>query len=103
MFNFLEIIVNFAPRAFAVSLRDLNPLGSETLDAILPKVADSLFEISLPIVAIMVLVGAFQMMTAAGNPEKFSSGRKTILYAAVGFAVVLLAKSVTLIIQSVFE
>ncbi len=42
----------------------------------------------------MVLYGAFQIMTAGGKPEQVSSGRKTILYAVIGYAVVLLATSV---------
>jgi hypothetical protein len=49
----------------------------------------------------MVLVGGFQLMMAGGDTEKVTRGRKTILYAAVGFAVVLLAKSVALIIQNI--
>ena len=65
------------------------------------NIIDALFKISIPIVAIMVLVGGFQIMTAGGNAEKISSGRKTILYAAVGFVIVLLAESVVSIIQSV--
>jgi hypothetical protein len=51
----------------------------------------------------MVLWGGFQMMTSAGDPEKFSTGRKTIVYAAVGFFVVLLANSVATVIQSIFK
>jgi len=48
-----------------------------------------------------VLIGGFQMITAAGNAEKFSSGRKTILYAAIGFAVVLAAKAVVVLIKNI--
>src|SRR5271154_939456 len=35
-------------------------------------------DVAVPLCAIMVLVGAFQMMTAGGDPEKFSNGRKTL-------------------------
>jgi hypothetical protein len=51
----------------------------------------------------MVLIGGFQMITSAGNPEKFKSGRNTILDAVAGFAVVLLAKGVSVGIQSFFQ
>jgi hypothetical protein len=51
----------------------------------------------------MVLWGGFKMMTSSGDPEKFSSGKKTLLYAAVGFVVVLLANSVVSIIGSIFK
>ena len=56
--------------------------------------------IAIPLTAIMVLVGAFQITTSAGDPEKFSQGRKTILYAAIGFVIAIIATGVTSIIKS---
>ncbi len=81
-----------------------NPLGSKCNDLTCPltAVTNFLFTIAIPICGIMILVGGFQMMTAAGSPEKFSTGKKTILYAVIGFVVVLLAGSVAALIQSVF-
>ncbi len=58
--------------------------------------------IAIPLTAIMVLVGAFQITTSAGDPEKFSQGRKTILYAAIGFVIAIIATGVTSIIKSLF-
>jgi hypothetical protein len=77
-----------------------NPLGSGCNDLSCPVTAviNFLFTLAIPICAIMVLVGGFQMMTAAGNPEKFSSGKKTILYAVIGFAVVIVARSVSILV-----
>ncbi len=77
-----------------------DPLNHATFDTILKKITGFLFIIAVPIVSIMVLVGGFQMMTAGGDPEKFSKGRKTILYAAIGFVVVLLADSVATLIKN---
>ncbi len=73
-----------------------NPLGSSCSDLTCPlnKVIDFIFTISIPICGLMVLWGGFQMVTSAGNPEKVTQGRKTILYAAAGFVVILLAKGV---------
>lgn len=70
---------------------------------LLEKILLFLFNIAIPITVIMVLVGGFQILTAAGDPEKFSTGRKTILYAAAGFAVVVLANSLIAIIQSILR
>ncbi|MEK7174573.1 MAG: hypothetical protein AAB759_02855 [Patescibacteria group bacterium] len=71
-----------------------NPLGDSTFPAVVAAVSEALAQIAIPIVAVMVLYGAFQIMTAGGKPEQVSSGRKTILYAVIGYAVVLLATSV---------
>ncbi|MGC9598848.1 MAG: hypothetical protein ABSE18_00470 [Minisyncoccia bacterium] len=80
-----------------------NPLGSSCNDLTCPLTAvmNFIFTISIPICGIIILIGGFQMMTAAGDPEKFSTGKKTILYAVIGFVVVLLAGSVAKLIQSI--
>ena len=66
----------------------------ETTDVveILQRIIDALtFYIAPPVAVLMIIVGAFQMLSAGGDPEKFSKGKKTILYAAVGFAILLVA------------
>jgi Type IV secretion system pilin len=79
-----------------------NPLGAScnNLTCPLTTVTNFLFTIAIPLCGIIILIGGFQMMTAAGNPEKFSKGRKTLLYAVIGFVVVLLAGSVATLIRS---
>ncbi len=80
-----------------------NPLAPATdLTTVLGYFNTFLLAIATPLCGIMVVWGGFQMMTAGGNPEKFSEGKKTLLYAAVGFVVVIFASSVTYIIKSVF-
>ena len=76
-----------------------NPLGVSTFNEVLAKIITFLIEIAIPLTAIMALVGGFQMITAAGNPEKFATGRKTLMYAAIGFAVVVLAGGIVSIIK----
>ena len=83
-----------------VQLRD--PLGADSFQAVAASIIGFLFTIAAPLVGIFVLVGGFQMITAGGNPEQFSKGKKTILYAAVGFVVVLLSGSVVSLLRNVF-
>ena len=80
-----------------------NPLGKDCdLLCVAGKIINVLIVVSFPIASIMVLWGGFQMMTAGGDPEKFKSGRMTILYAAIGLVVVLVAQSVPGLIRSIF-
>ncbi|MCL4405427.1 MAG: pilin [Patescibacteria group bacterium] len=54
-----------------------------------------------PTVAIiMVLYGAFRMLTAGGNPDNFAVGRKTVLWAIAGYALVLIAAGLVSVIQT---
>lgn len=80
-----------------------NPLGDCDLPCIVDEITTLLIAVGGPIAAIMVLWGGFQIMTAAGDPEKFATGRKTILYAAVGLVVILFAKGVVSFIRSIFS
>ena len=75
--------------------------GGETFVSIAGNIANFLVvDIAIPITVIMVLVGAFQIMTAGGDPEKFSSGRKTITYAAIGLAAAFISLGAAQLIQN---
>ena len=81
----------------------VNPLNTCSLLDIVQTITNLLFTIAAPLATIMVLYGGFQMMTAGGEPEKFSNGRKTILYTAIGFLVVLLSNQIVPIIEAIFK
>ena len=79
-----------------------NPLaksGVNTIGDLLNKIINYLTVISAPIITIVVLIGAFKMLTAMGNENKFKEGKMTVTYAAIGAAVVLIAQGVSLIIS----
>lgn len=101
--GFFGFVVNSI--AFAQTLT--NPLSvngsNPTFQTVLTNITTFLVAIAAPICGIMVVWGGFQMITARGNPEKFSEGKKTLLYAAIGFVVVLFAASVVPLIQSIFN
>ena len=92
----------FWETSFAKAQTLVDPLGgSESFTTVATAVASFLFwDVAMPLSVIMVLVGAFKFMTSAGDPEKVSTARKTILYAAVGFAIACLCGAVTNIIKS---
>ena len=54
------------------------------------------------LVIIMVLMGAFKLMTAAGDTAKVTAGRNQIMYAAIGLIVALVAKAVPSIVSALF-
>ena len=79
-----------------------NPLNCSDLNACAGLFVNVLWLIAIPLSTIMMLVGGFQMMTAAGDPEKFSEGTKTLRYAAIGLVVILLAGGLVSFIKSLF-
>lgn len=79
----------------------LNPLGTESIIEIVNRVLNFLIYISVPILALMILVGGFQILTARDSPEKVQNGRKTIMWASIGFVVILASKGVALILLKI--
>lgn len=85
-----------------------NPLGGSTpcgpgigFIGIINNILNYLIYISIPILALMILIGGFQILTARDKPEQITSGKKTIQYAVIGFAIILISKGVALIILKV--
>ncbi len=89
----------YPPQTFTLP----DPFAGHDFQWVVGKIADFLIVIGGPLVAIMVLIGGYMMVTSGGNSEKFSTGRKTILYAAIGFVVILMAKGVASVIQNIFQ
>ena len=53
------------------------------------------------IAVLVIIYGAYQILFAAGDPTQFKAGRQTIIYAVIGFALVLLAGVITDIIRQI--
>lgn len=77
-----------------------NPLGVNTIPELVDKVINLLIILAAPVVTVMVLLGAFHIIMAGGNAERARTGGRIIMWAAVGFGILLLASGVTAIIES---
>ena len=76
-----------------------NPLGGiTTFTEIIDRVAGYLIVIAAPIVTLMILFAAFQILTAGDNPEKLKTAKQIILWTCVGYGIILISKGITLII-----
>ena len=88
-----------APSDYCPPNEICSPIGSKTFEELMVRVAYYLFILSIPIVSIMILWGAFLMLTAAGDPGKIQKGKDTIKWAIWGFVAVILAGGVATIIR----
>ncbi len=62
-------------------------------------ITDWIFFFLVAVAAIMVLVGGFNLLFAGGSPEKIDTGRKYIIFAAVGLLVGLLARAIPALVR----
>ncbi|MFH1192952.1 MAG: pilin [Candidatus Jorgensenbacteria bacterium] len=79
-----------------------NPLGTtSTAQSLLERIVDWLMLAAAPVAGVMIIYGAFQMLFAGGDTEKFTNGKKTILYAVVGYGIILIGWGLVSIIEGV--
>lgn len=64
-------------------------------------ITDWIFVFLMALVGVMIVLGAFTLVTAAGNPDKVNRGKNYILYAAIGMIVGFLAKAIPALIETV--
>ncbi len=78
----------------------INPPSGLPTDvcALLNNITDFLLLVVAPLAGLMILWAAFQILTASGDPAKFATGRRTIVYALIGLGVVILSKGIVAII-----
>jgi len=63
-------------------------------------ITDWIFVILVSLVVLLVIFGAFQIMTAGGAPEKVSAGRSYIIYAMLGLVIALFAKAIPSVVKA---
>jgi len=78
----------FFTKALAVGLD--NPLGKEMGDPItlMGKIIFAVLGLTGAIALVMFIWGGLQWMTAAGNSEKVTKGRDTLMWAVLGLVII---------------
>ncbi|MEK9170526.1 MAG: pilin [Patescibacteria group bacterium] len=78
-----------------------NPLGVSTFADLIAKINRWLIIIGAPILTLMILIGAFQIMFAGSTPDKVTEGRHTITYAIIGYGLLLISTGIAYIIKDI--
>lgn len=78
-----------------------NPLRGTLFDLI-DNIMGFLMVAGAVVLPFVIIYAAFQMMTAGGDPEKFQTGKKTILYAVIGYGIILLSRGLVYVIAGFF-
>ena len=58
------------------------------------NIADWFFVILVGVAGIFIIIGAMNLVMAAGSPDKVKSGRDYIMYAAIGLFVAFIARAI---------
>jgi hypothetical protein len=68
---------------------------------LLPTITNIVVAASGGASVLFIIIGAIQMLTAYGNDEKISQGKKTITFAIVGLIIAILSYTIVTIISSI--
>ncbi len=70
----------------------LSNLGS--LEAVLKKIIDLLLDFAGFVALVAIIFGGYQYLTSAGNEDKATAGRRTLIYAVIGLGLIILSMQV---------
>ncbi|HPC30870.1 MAG TPA: pilin [Candidatus Paceibacterota bacterium] len=72
-----------------------NPLG-QTSDIweLIIKIIDFIFNVAVFVTAIIIVYAGFLFITSSGEPEKLKTAQKVLIWALIGFGLILLAKAI---------
>jgi len=85
---------------FAQGIEFDNPIEKESIAEVITGIVDWTYKIALIVAPLMIMLGGFYLVTAAGDPGRVDTGKKIITWTIVGIIVVLLATSVKVVIES---
>jgi hypothetical protein len=80
-----------------------NPLrpGNISYEEMLARVLSWVFGFALAIGVLMIIIGGYMMVTSGGDPQKFASGRKTVVYALSGVAIVAVSRGIIALVEQI--
>jgi hypothetical protein len=97
MTNFFFLLLNiFFPKLILAqtTINFRNPLETSNFWVLVNNILNIIFTVSLPIVIVLIIVGAILIVTAAGNERQISMGKNCIVYSLVGLSLVLMSKGI---------
>lgn len=78
-----------------------SPITHRTFGELIDAIINFIFTIAAIVVPLLIIIGAFNIVTAAGDAKKIAAGKSIITYALIGFAVILLAKGLIAMLEQV--
>lgn len=78
------------------------PVRWTTLGELINKLIDFIFYIALVVLPAVIMYGGFKYVTAEGAPNKVKEAQQILIWAGIGFLIMLLAKGAVNLIDTIF-
>jgi hypothetical protein len=97
---FLSIVFVFlTPLAFAETVEIKNPIEYNTLVELIEAFTNFIFVIAMVAAPLVFLIGGFVFLTSGGDSSRIKQGKDIMIYAALGFAIILSVKGLVELIK----
>lgn len=97
----LLLLLIIFPLLVSAQLKIENPLQHDTFGKLIGAIINFLFLVAIALAPLLILIGAFYFMTAAGDPARIETGKRIILYTCIGLFIILFSWGLIAIIKSV--
>ena len=97
--SFLPLVVGAQAGIGTVATPGITDLDG--INTALDNIFGILQTLLFPLVAIFVIIAAFQYLTAQGDPEKTKSAKNMIIYAIIALGIALIAGGVKAIVLNI--
>jgi len=77
------------------------PSPHKDLIDILRQIIKAVFLISIPLTSLMIIIGAYYIVTSGGVPDRVKKGKSIIIWTLVGFTVILLSEAIIGVIKAI--
>jgi len=78
-----------------------NPIHTPHFAGLVDGIIKFIFLIAVALAPLMIIIGAFYLLTAGANPKRVETGRNIILYTVIGFTIILLGRALVYVIQNI--
>ena len=100
LFSFLDRVMAQCPEG---SICIENPLGVNTFWELIDRIINYLFNISIYLLPVMIVIGAYYYLTALGDQNRLGTGKRIIFWSIIGFAIIVISKGLIEILQDILE
>jgi len=88
---------------FAADVTFNDPLTSNVLKTAIDKIIGYIFNISLGLGPLLIIIGAVVFSTAAGNPDRVETGKKIIIYTVIGLIIIFLSFGISSLLTNILS
>ena len=80
-----------------------NPLNTTNFEDLINAISGGLTTIGIPIAVLMIILAGVEFLIAGGSTEMVTRARKTLLYAIIGLAIILIGKGFLSLINDILS